>query len=577
MHRLILLAAVAAGIELGADPSPLPSGMDLLYSDRLAFRPNGEPIVAIGLMSGQDTVRFHSASPLRIDFYEAGVHKQTVVPPGRTVTVRRRRGQAATKRHYVDLEGFPFADRQALEQARRGWIGRGYPTVEIMEEGTVLGIGGRVLDNRSLRLVVPTASPEAAAELAHVVYTRFGHKAVPRYRLAERPWGELEVTTTAGWVGLATSYVRAVPQGGIITVDAVEHGRGYAWHGHETRGYRGELYAAVDPSGKLAAVNVLGAEDVLKGVVPSELFASAPPEALKAQAVAARNHLLAKLGRRHHGDPFHLCSEQHCQVYTGVTREDPRTNAAVEETNGQALFHQGLVHAVYSSTCGGYTEDNDVVWGDKPDPALRARPDFDPHAHPKLALFAQGLTSSTMPTWVEAEPATYCARASFARPQKFRWEQHFTAAELREILQPQYGHLGELRDVRVRERGTGGKVVSLELRGARGSANVVLELTIRRLFNNLNSGAFVVHPQRNAAGQLTGVTFRGGGWGHGVGMCQMGAIGRAEAGHSYRDILGHYYNGARLEQIYGGVTPSTRQGSLPSPAASQLARREVTR
>src|SRR5207253_11403234 len=166
----------------------------------------------------------------------------------------------------------------------------------------------------------------------------------------------------------------------------------YSFHGYETRTYPGRLFATVDASGSLALVAAVGMERLVKGVVPSEIFARAHLEALKAQAVTARGEVLAKVGARHLGDPYLLCAEQHCQVYRGAGAETAATDAAVDATRGEALFARvpgeplgeggstvsRLVDSVYSAVCGGYTEDNDVVWGTPPDPSLRGRPDFDP-------------------------------------------------------------------------------------------------------------------------------------------------------------------------------------------------------
>jgi len=117
-----------------------------------------------------------------------------------------------------------------------------------------------------------------------------------------------------------------------------------------------------------------------------------------------------------------------------------------------------------------------------------------------------------------------------------------------------------LRDLVVEERGPGGRVVSLQLVGSKSSESIVHELPIRQLFGNLNSGAFVVELERAASGDITLATFRGGGWGHGVGMCQIGAIGRAEAGHGYRQILAHYYNGATVQQLYLAPSAEVSRG-----------------
>ncbi len=542
-------------------PPPVPSGMDLLYNDRVPFTAAGEPLVTLGIASGRRLLVVRAASPMVADYYEGGVHKRATVRAGDAVELTIIRAQPARRRHYVDLEGVRFGDAAALDQALAGWRARGYPQVEALEEGPVLGIGGRLIDNREYRVVLPAQTAEAAQELITQAYDRFGVRAFASARLGERPWGELLIRVGGMPLGRATSFVRFAAPGAAIQVDAVEHAKGYAWHGVEDRRYEGEIYGVVDPDGLLAAVNVLGAERVLAGVVPAELFASSPVEALKAQAVAARNQLLAKLGKRHHDDPFRLCSEQHCQVYPGVLKEDPRTTAAVAATTGEVLFHERrLVDTVYSSTCGGHTEDNDAVWGNDPDPALRARPDFAV-TDPTLARFADGLDADEITTWLKSHPVTYCGRATKARTEKLRWQRKLTAPELAKLLAPRYSALGPLRDLVVDERGAGGRVISLHLIGEHGEATVLHELPIRRLLGGLNSGAFVIEGQHDESGRLLAATFIGGGWGHGVGMCQLGAVGRAEAGMSYLDILAHYYNGAGIERLYGAAL--SQHAALP--------------
>jgi stage II sporulation protein D len=533
-------------------PEAVPSGLDLLYDDRIAFAASGEPLVTVGIVSGEKRVSLRAKVPVELDFWEAGIEKHATVRVGDCIEIGVRRSTPASRQYYVDLEGSRFGDKVKLERALASWRGRGYQGVGVLEEGIVLGLHGRVLDNRDYRLVIDSKSNEEATRLASAVFSRFGAHAEVKARLTERPWGELTVRAGQAPLGVATSYVRLIARGGPLQVDKVEFAPGYAWHGREDRSYRGELYVVVDPSGALAVVNVLGIEQLLEGTVPAELYASSPVEALKAQAVAARNHLLAKLGRRHHDEPFRICSEQHCQVYAGTSREDPRSTAAVRATAGLALFlADHLVECAYSASCGGHTEDNDAVWGDDANPALRGRPDFDVDEHPELAAFAGVLTSELMPRWIaQAAPKTYCARGAAGRPERVRWSRTLTAAELARLLTPQYASIGALRDLIVDERGPGGRVVVLRLVGALGSAIVVHELAIRRLFGNLNSGAFVLELARDKAGSLSSVTFRGAGWGHGVGMCQLGAIGRAEAGQSFEHILAHYYNGATVERLY---------------------------
>ncbi len=546
-----MVTLFCAALVTASEPPPIPTGMELLYGDRVPIQPNGEPAIAVGIVQGQRSVEL-SIDGGQLDFYQDGVLRSARPRAGARLRISLLDSKPAVRRFHVDVEGVPFGQPQLLESKAAEWSARGYE-VEVLEVGAAMGIGGRMIDTRSLRLVLPAKSEAAAQRLADAVHEDTGSRAFVGSRLETQPWAELRIDVDGAPIGIATSYLRLTADPDqTLTVRDVEFGRGFSHSGEEDRLYRGELYVVVDATGALAVVNVLGAEELLRGVVPSELFATAHPSALAAQSVAARNQLFAKLGHRHHSEPFHLCDEQHCQVYTGVNREDPRTDQAVAITRGELLFHRGrLVDTVYSSTCGGHTEDNDAVWGNHPDPALRGRPDFDIHQHPELAPFADGLSETELPRWVGLAPVTYCSIASKASRSKFRWTKTLSSKQVDALVAQRFPRVGHVRGLRVLSRGSGGRVEVLEIIGSRGRAKLLHELPIRRLFDHLNSGAFTV--ARTEAGDYV---FRGGGWGHGVGMCQLGAIGRAESGQSYRAILRHYYNGAAVERLYGSALAS---------------------
>jgi SpoIID/LytB domain protein len=289
------------------------------------------------------------------------------------------------------------------------------------------------------------------------------------------------------------------------------------------RSYYGRLYVTVDNAGTLAVVNAVPEDRLLMGLVPAEMLPSAPPEALKAQAVAARNQLLAKLGTRHLTDPYRLCSTEHCQVYAGAGHEDPRATAAVQATRGELLVRDGaaaeLVDTVYSASCGGHTEDNDSAWGTAPDPSLRGVPDSDGGGEP------------------------YCARPKGAAAS-FRWT---TPIDLASVAAR--AGTGPLTAVEVLGRGVSGRATRLRLRGTTATKEIDGELAVRRVLGGLKS-SLVTLEARSDGGRLVELSARGAGHGHGVGLCQWGAVGMAEAGASYRDILGHYYAHAHLRKLY---------------------------
>src|SRR5205085_1056958 len=176
--------------------------------------------------------------------------------------------------------------------------------------------------------------------------------------------------------------------------------------------YFGRVYVTLDRKGSIAVVNAVPEDRLLAGLVPAEIFPGAPDEALKAQAVAARGELLSKIGTRHIGDPFRLCSQTHCQVYSGAGKETPRTTAAVAATRGEVLFTtdgHDLVDTVYSASCGGHTENNENVWPDMPPyPTLRGRRDGNGGAGDP---YAAGVNAENVARFIAEPPRSWCGVA----------------------------------------------------------------------------------------------------------------------------------------------------------------------
>jgi stage II sporulation protein D len=531
-------------------PAPAP-GLELLSEElsgpearkRLDFR-GGEPRVPIGLMQGRTEARFVPRGRMRLRFGGEG-DKVLEAPAGSVWTVRATEGTPAELSVSVQLAEIPFLDKAGLAEAQAQWKARDV-RVRVHVLGALYGIAGKVIDNRRyLLLLDEVLTPREAPARQESLHQRFGVRTSLFEEVRTPSHAILEVKDQAGAVvGLAqdTVSVETLDDAG-FEVRQVEHDVGYDSHGFEDRSYRGTLQLTVDRQGTLAVVNGVKLEDLLKGLVPSEIFARAHPEALKAQAVTARGEVLAKVGIKHLADPFLLCSEQHCAVYRGRTGEAASTTAAVEATRGQGLFGQTgrLVDSVYSAVCGGHTEDNDVVWGGPPNPHLRGRPDVlgSPEGLP---------TPGTLAEYLRADLPTMCRLSSFAQPSKYRWERRFSVEQVNGLT----AHLavGPIKALSLGDRGVSGRARTLTVAGERGVATVRGELNIRRLFGMLNSAMALVEEERDAEGRLSGWRFRGGGWGHGVGMCQTGAIGRAEAGQRYEDILRFYFNGAEVAPIY---------------------------
>jgi len=537
----------------GLPDAPPPEALDLppepsdvlaaLYSKRLEFK-GGDPVVPVRLMEGGKEVTFVPRGRMRMRV--SGPIEKTVEGPAFSAwTVRVVQSEPAVITQRVQLGEFRLADKAGLQAEQKRWEERGFK-VRVHTLGSVYGIAGKVIDNRRYLLLLDDAlkPKEAAARQAELLRDH-GARTQLFDEVQRKPTGILELLDS-GRSSVAVGQNRIVAEvmeGLGISVKRVEYGVGYAFHGYQDRAYRGSLELTLDRNGNLAVVNLVNLEDLLKGLVPAEIFASAPMEALKAQAVTARGEVLAKIGLKHLADPYLLCSEQHCAVYKGLSGEAGTTSVAVDATRGLALFAKDgrLVDSVYSAVCGGHTEDNESVWGGPPNPNLRGKPDLLP-----------GNTATASPkelaSFLTVPQTAACRVSAYAQPTRFRWERRFTAEQVNAFVAPL--KIGRLQALTVDERGVSGRARLITLSGDTGATQVRGELNIRRLFGMLNSAMFLVEPLRGPEGELAGWLFRGGGWGHGVGMCQTGAAGRAQAGQRYPEILRHYFNGAEVAPIY---------------------------
>lgn len=294
--------------------------------------------------------------------------------------------------------------------------------------------------------------------------------------------------------------------------------------------YRG-MFRVVPYGNNVRLVNVVHVDDYLKGVVPMEIgFVGEPEiEAIKAQAVAARTYAISHL-EQYHNEPYDLKADVSDQVYRGVDSEKSLVSKAIEATRGIVMkFHDELINAYYHSTCGGMTDDIDEVWDRKPEPYLRA------------------VSDSGQCGWSKY----YHWRESYSAKQiKLRLEEYFSAERGKVI------RLGDIKTMNITGWTAGGRVASMDISTDRGDFRVGKD-KIRWVFTRssnpeliLQSARFKISPQYEPTGNLKRVDFLGQGYGHGVGMCQVGAIGMSRDGRSYDTILKHYYSNIDLAKLY---------------------------
>ncbi|MDI9569566.1 MAG: SpoIID/LytB domain-containing protein [Pseudomonadota bacterium] len=263
-------------------------------------------------------------------------------------------------------------------------------------------------------------------------------------------------------------------------------------------------------------------------------------------------------GREDHAD-FDVCADDHCQRYQGVTKiVSPQVREAVDATRGMVLVYGGRIcDARYHKACGGRTEDFANVWEGRSVPYLTSVAD-GPGDFPSLT------TEAAAADWIASSPEAYCniADTAFLRrilpafdqetPDFFRWEVSHEREEMEALLKEKSGiDFGELLHLKPLRRGPSGRIVRLEISGTRRRVIVGKELEIRRWLSpsHLYSSAFVVDAEKDAGGGIRRFVLRGAGWGHGVGLCQIGAAAMAIRGFSMEAILGHYFPGAALRKI----------------------------
>lgn len=556
LRRYICIGAciLAAGLALRGSRAEDLERIDrlrFLYGGQLSFSPDGYPVVPVGIMDRKHELTLSSRDGLRVQPEGEGGPE---VRAGAEWRVRVEGGRAARVRWSVLLERLSGKRRQGAQAALERWKGRGEKP-RLIEIGSLFGVRGTVMDRRTALVLSEAAPSEAAARArADEVARRHSIEAVPFEEIVELPRGTL-VATSGGVEVRNEGLLWFAPTGeqGRITIHKVEFGGvgDKAHTGREDRSYLGRIYVTLDQHGTLAVVNAVPSNQLLAGLVPAEMFSKAPVEALRAQAVAARTELLSKIGTRHLTDPYRVCSTQHCQVYGGAGKEAARTTEAVRTTRGEVLFRadeDDLADAYYSACAGGFTENNDTIWSDfGPDPILRGHLDAPPETVAAAARFAAGLrTDELLRAFLTDGPQTWASRASYNR-DRYRWTVTRSAAELDRILAPL--GVGAVQELVLGERGVSGRLRQVTVRGSRGERVVRGDLRIRQTLGNLRSAMFVLDVRREG-GRPVEWTFSGAGFGHGVGMCQTGAIGMGEAGKDYRAILGHYYRGSRVVALY---------------------------
>ena len=372
-------------------------------------------------------------------------------------------------------------------------------------------------------------------------------------------------------------------------LEDVTIGVNFHWERKENQRFKGALKLIVE-NGKITPINILGVEDYLLSVISSEMSATASLELLKAHAVISRSWLLAQIDKnkrivdageqysavektsddemikwydREDHINFDVCADDHCQRYQGITRAStPEVAKAIEATRGQVLMDgENLCDARFSKCCGGVYEEFENCWEPIHYDYLAARRDGENETDfPDLTI------EENAREWILTRPEAHCNTSDAEILSQvlnnydqettdfYRWEVTYTQEEISKLVKERSGmDYGNIVDLQPIARGTSGRLYKLKIVGTNKTLTIGKELEIRRTLSpsHLYSSAFVVEKGENDANGLPSTfTLKGAGWGHGVGLCQIGAAVMGAKGYDYKEILLHYFVDADIKELY---------------------------
>ena len=366
-------------------------------------------------------------------------------------------------------------------------------------------------------------------------------------------------------------------------------GLNYHWERQETQVFSGTLKLVVDEE-KIVAINILPVEEYLTSVISSEMNANSSLELLKAHAVVSRSWLFAQIEKRkalsgkdegffsftktkeeyirwydrEDHTIFDVCADDHCQRYQGITKATNATVAeAVKATRGRLLMYDKTIcDARYSKCCGGATEEFENCWENTHYPYLSSIRDTDKEENLPLPDLTKEKEAEH---WIRKAPKSFCDthdkkilsqilnNYDQETTDFYRWKVRYTQAELAELIRTNTkSDYGDIIDLIPVQRGPSGRICKLKIVGTLKTFTIGKEMEIRRVLSDshLFSSAFVVDKGEVKEGIPQNFILSGAGWGHGVGLCQIGAAVMGEKGYSYEEILLHYYKGAEIRKFY---------------------------
>ncbi len=510
----------------------------------------GDPIIRVGILEDQEAVYFEPAGDFSVLAYDEKENFAALEKGLWKATVHSLLPGALT----YQIQLYESLDSDRAAERAKALRGKGL-AVTVKSQGEQLQAGANKLIDRIYHRVLLDRSFATTAEADRYLSANpaLAQGKVVR-NMDDVVMGKIALQTPQGRTIILTQALRLT--GANMTLRDVEVGSGYHWARNEARTYGGEMELRINARGKLTAINVVPLELYLRGVVAGEMANSFPEEALKAQAIISRTMFLYSFGRFHRGAEFDVCDDVHCQAYIGIGKNSEAVDKAVHDTKGLALtYKDALCSASYSAMCGGHTASASDVWDSDGEAYLTGRLDT-PTDIGQLDLTRE----DNLRVWVNSRPEVCCNLEAAGNPdfgryaeKYFRWEQRIARTDLEKTIAAYAGtSIGQLVDIVPLERGTSGRLISINCVGTEESVTIRKELNIRRALSRstLYSACFTIEKEGVKEGLAETFLFRGAGWGHGVGLCQLGAAARALRGSSVSEILKYYYPGTQIKQLY---------------------------
>lgn len=379
------------------------------------------------------------------------------------------------------------------------------------------------------------------------------------------------------------------PEVDSIVVRDVLIGIDFHWQQRKTQRYKGAIKFVLE-DGRLTAINELSIEDYLISVISSEMSATSSPELLKAHAIISRSWLMTQIERRgakEKSEPkskyfiesdeeivrwydredhtlYDVCADDHCQRYQGITKLFAHNaQDAVEQTKGMVITYDGKIcDARFSKSCGGISEAFEYVWEPEEHPYLKSIIDYK---YPPDEFETDLRNEKNAEKWIRNTPPAFCNTTDKKALDNFlvdydretidfyRWKVTYTQEEIAELIKQKSGiDFGSIKKFVPVERGYSGRLSKLKIIGTKREMVIGKELEIRKFLspNHLYSSAIVFDEHETIDGIPTAFTLYGAGWGHGVGLCQIGAAVMSDQGYMFDEILAHYFKDAKINKLY---------------------------